>query len=91
MLSQTQEKKLETIRRIINCNLSDCGKYIELRIDEHSNVLEDKKRVYAGLCNKCGKRFKIKHSYLAVLGKALGSPKIHVANTAFSGLFSSDE
>jgi transcription elongation factor Elf1 len=91
MLSKAEEKKLQAIHKVISCSLPDCGQYIELRIDEHSNVLDEKKRIYSGSCSKCGKRFKFKHSYLTVLRKALVTPKIQVINTTFSELLSNDE
>jgi hypothetical protein len=90
-MSKAEEKRIERVRKIIACNLADCGQYIELTIDEHTNALEDKKRVFVGVCKKCRKGFQLKMPLLSALTAAVGATKVRVVSTTFNTLFSEDE
>ena len=90
-MSKAEEKRVQRVRKIIACQLEDCGQYIELRIDEHTNALEEKKRIFSGLCTKCGNVFLLKNSQLPALTAAVGEPKVRVVSTTFNSLFGEDE
>jgi hypothetical protein len=90
-MSKAEEKRIERVRKIIACNLADCGQYIELTIDEHTNALEDKKRVFVGVCKKCRKGFRLKKPQLAALRAAVGEPKVRVLKTTYNEIFSENE
>jgi Fe2+ or Zn2+ uptake regulation protein len=90
-LSKSEVKKLSPIQKIIGCNLRDCGQYIELHIDEQMNRLIEKQRKYTGSCSKCGKHFKINHSQLSALKKAVGTPTIVIKKTTFDIFFEENE
>lgn len=90
-MSKAEEKRIERVRKIIACKLDDCGQYIQLNIDEHTNALEERKRLYVGRCTKCGKGFQLRKPLLAALRAAVGEPKVHVINTTFDALFSENE
>ena len=90
-LSISEGRKPSPIQKIIGCNLPDCGQYIELHIDEQMNRLVEKQRKYAGSCSKCGKHFKIRHSQLLALKRAVGTVAIVVKKTTFDSLFEENE
>ena len=91
MLSKTDENKLKAIRKLTGCDLDDCGKHIELKIDEQTDKLNASKKVYAGSCEKCGKRFKLKHMHLLPLKRFLGQPKVTIVPTTYNSLFTENE
>ena len=91
MLNKVDIRKLERVKKLLACQLADCGNFIELSVDEHTMKLDESKIEYAGMCNRCGKRFKLKQKYVSVLSRGLGSPKIVIVPTTFAKLFGKDD
>ncbi|MDP1519350.1 hypothetical protein Q8A57_00020 [Porticoccus litoralis] len=91
-MNASESKKLETIKKKLNCDLVDCRECLQFEVlDAELKHLEKEKVRYRGKCTKCNSSVVLNNKQIELLEKAIG--KIHIAERKlnFDSLFDTDE
>ncbi len=91
-MNQRELKLQTTIKKKVNCSLTDCGQYFTFTINEQVLAQSDQnKRIYVGKCSRCHKDVKLKanqrNSFAAIYGQA----NYVVTTSTFTDLFEQEE
>jgi hypothetical protein len=87
-MNQRELKQQATIRKKVNCSLTDCGQYFTFEISEQSLSQSDQnKRIYVGKCRKCYKDVKLKASQRNSFSAIYGQANYVVTTSTFTDIF----
>ncbi len=91
-MNQRENKQLATIRKKVNCSLTDCGQFFTFTISEQVLALSDQnKRIYVGKCSRCHKDVKLKASQRNSFAAIYGQANYVVTTSTFTDLFEQEE
>ncbi len=87
-MNQRELKLQTTIKKKVNCSLTDCGQHFTFTISEQVLALSDQnKRIYVGKCSRCHKDVKLKASQRNSFAAIYGQANYVVTTSTFTDMF----
>ncbi len=92
-MNRTIEKRVEAIRKELNCRFEKCGTQFVFEITEHAleKAKRNERHRYQGKCKRCGKILKLTSNGIGALGAGFGHPEFKVIETTFDELFEAEK
>lgn len=88
-MNRTIEKRIEVLRKKLDCPLENCGEQFVFEITEHAMEIakHNERHRYQGKCKRCGKILKLTSNGIGALHAGFGQPEFNVIETKFDKLF----
>jgi hypothetical protein len=83
------ERRIEKIKKQLNCSMDKCGTQFKFEIDEekYKNVKNDMRFRYLGKCKRCQKILKLSTNSIQALNIGFGVSEFKVTKNKFNDLF----
>ncbi len=88
-MNRTIEKRIEVLRKKLNCPLENCGEQFVFEITEHAMEIakHNERHRYQGKCKRCGKILRLTSNGISALSIGFGEAEFKVVDTMFENLF----
>jgi len=91
-MNAAEQKKLASLKKKLNCDLSDCIESIRFEVLETELQFVEKDKIrYRAKCSKCNASSKFNRKNIELLEKLFGEVRIVVRKNNYDSLFGSDE